>query len=189
MITLSRANLVLDEPTNHLDVESIEAIEDALDGYEGTVSLVSHDRAFLRELSTRVWAFDGTKVEDFGGTFVEWEARLKARVADASAEATRATIARRDAEKKQARSNSSSQGKEQAARRDRQRAAERAEQEVAKLEARVLSAATPCRTRRCTTAAPRVCAVPPSSTWALKDAESALDAAMQRWVEATATLQ
>ena len=80
LITLTRANLlVLDEPTNHLDVESIEAIEDAIDEYEGTVLLVSHDRAFLRELATRVWAFDGDRIADFDGPFVEWEAQQPAR--------------------------------------------------------------------------------------------------------------
>ena len=75
LIALSRANLlVLDEPTNHLDVENIEVLEDALDEYEGTVLLVSHDRAFLREVSTRVWAFDGSRLVDFDGPFIEWEA-------------------------------------------------------------------------------------------------------------------
>jgi ATP-binding cassette, subfamily F, member 3 len=75
LMTLSRANLlILDEPTNHLDVENIEALEDALDEYEGSVLLVSHDRAFLREVATRVWAFDGTQLRDFDGPFVEWEA-------------------------------------------------------------------------------------------------------------------
>ena len=74
LITLSRANLlVLDEPTNHLDVENIEVLEDALDDYEGTVLLVSHDRAFLREVATRVWFFDGTRLVDFDGPFTEWE--------------------------------------------------------------------------------------------------------------------
>jgi len=74
LITLSRANLlVLDEPTNHLDVENIEVLEDALDEYEGTVLLVSHDRAFLREVATRVWAFDGNHLSDFDGPFIEWE--------------------------------------------------------------------------------------------------------------------
>ena len=73
-MTLSRANLlVLDEPTNHLDVENIEVLEDALDEYEGTVLLVSHDRAFLREVATRVWSFDGTRLTDFDGPFIEWE--------------------------------------------------------------------------------------------------------------------
>jgi ATP-binding cassette subfamily F protein 3 len=74
IMTLAHANLlVLDEPTNHLDVENIEVLEDALDDYEGTVLLVSHDRAFLREVATRVWAFDGTRLIDFDAPFIEWE--------------------------------------------------------------------------------------------------------------------
>jgi ATP-binding cassette subfamily F protein 3 len=74
LMTLARANLlILDEPTNHLDVENIEVLEDALDEYEGSVLLVSHDRAFLREVATRVWSFDGTQLTDFDGPFVEWE--------------------------------------------------------------------------------------------------------------------
>jgi ATP-binding cassette subfamily F protein 3 len=75
LMTLERANLlVLDEPTNHLDVENIEVLEDALEDYEGTVLLVSHDRAFLREVATRVWWFEGTRLVDFDGPFTEWEA-------------------------------------------------------------------------------------------------------------------
>ena len=74
-MTLAKANLlVLDEPTNHLDVENIEVLEDALDEYEGTVLLVSHDRAFLRTVATRVWSFDGNRLVDFDGPFDEWEA-------------------------------------------------------------------------------------------------------------------
>jgi ATP-binding cassette subfamily F protein 3 len=82
LMTLAQANLlVLDEPTNHLDVENIEVLEDALDAYEGTVLLVSHDRAFLREVATRVWWFDGTRLVDFDGPFVEWEEERARRAA------------------------------------------------------------------------------------------------------------
>ncbi|MFN8669922.1 MAG: ABC-F family ATP-binding cassette domain-containing protein [Gemmatimonadaceae bacterium] len=84
LMTLSHANLlILDEPTNHLDVENIEALEDALEEYEGSVLLVSHDRAFLREVATRVWAFDGTRLVDFDGPFVEWEEERKRRTGKA----------------------------------------------------------------------------------------------------------
>jgi ATP-binding cassette subfamily F protein 3 len=87
MMMLSRANLlILDEPTNHLDVESIEALEDALEGYEGTVLLVSHDRALLRALATQVWALHDGRVHAFEQPFDEWEAeggeeRMRARAA------------------------------------------------------------------------------------------------------------
>jgi ATP-binding cassette subfamily F protein 3 len=80
LMTLSGANLlVLDEPTNHLDVENIEVLEDALGEYEGTVLIVSHDRAFLREVATRVWWFEGTTLKDFDGSFVDWEATQERR--------------------------------------------------------------------------------------------------------------
>jgi ATP-binding cassette subfamily F protein 3 len=85
LMTLAKANLlILDEPTNHLDVENIEALEDALDEYDGSVLLVSHDRAFLREVATRVWSFDGTRLTDFDGPFVEWEADRARRPAKSS---------------------------------------------------------------------------------------------------------
>ena len=74
MMMLSRANLlVLDEPTNHLDVESIEALEDAIERYEGTVILVSHDRALLRALATKVWVLHEKRMTEFDGSFAEWE--------------------------------------------------------------------------------------------------------------------
>jgi ATP-binding cassette subfamily F protein 3 len=74
ILMLSGANLlILDEPTNHLDVESIEALEDAIDGYDGTVILVSHDRALLRALTTRIWILHERRMTEFAGGFAEWE--------------------------------------------------------------------------------------------------------------------
>src|SRR5919201_1636614 len=74
MLMLSRANfLVLDEPTNHLDVESIEALEDAIERYEGTVLLVSHDRELLRALTTKLWVLHDRRITEFAGGFGEWE--------------------------------------------------------------------------------------------------------------------
>ena len=60
--------LVLDEPTNHLDLESINALNVALQKYEGTVFLVTHDQDLMEEVGTRVWHFDGHTVQDFKGT-------------------------------------------------------------------------------------------------------------------------
>ncbi len=74
ILMLSRANLlILDEPTNHLDVESIEALEDAIEEYDGTVILVSHDRALLRALTTRIWILHERHMTEFAGGFAEWE--------------------------------------------------------------------------------------------------------------------
>ena len=74
ILMLSGANLlILDEPTNHLDVESIEALEDAIEDYDGTVILVSHDRALLRALTTRIWILHDRHITEFAGGFAEWE--------------------------------------------------------------------------------------------------------------------
>ena len=74
LLMLSGANLlVLDEPTNHLDVESIETLEDAIERYDGTVMLVSHDRELLRALTTKVWVLHDQRITEFAGGFAEWE--------------------------------------------------------------------------------------------------------------------
>ena len=68
--------LVLDEPTNHLDLESINAVNIALQKYEGTVFLVTHDEDLMEEVGTRVWHFDGRTIQDFKGTYEEYTASL-----------------------------------------------------------------------------------------------------------------
>src|SRR3984957_863918 len=64
--------LVLDEPTNHLDLESINALNIALQKYEGTVLLVTHDHDVIDEVATRIWNFLGGKIDDFKGTYEEF---------------------------------------------------------------------------------------------------------------------
>jgi ATPase subunit of ABC transporter with duplicated ATPase domains len=66
--------LVLDEPTNHLDLESINALNIALQRYQGTVFLVTHDHDLIDEVATRIWHFDDYKIEDFKGTYEEYQA-------------------------------------------------------------------------------------------------------------------
>jgi ATPase subunit of ABC transporter with duplicated ATPase domains len=76
-IMLQKPNvLVLDEPTNHLDLESINALNVALQKYEGTVLLVTHDQDLLEEVGTRVWLFDHGRIVDFKGTYEEHTASL-----------------------------------------------------------------------------------------------------------------
>jgi ATPase subunit of ABC transporter with duplicated ATPase domains len=75
MMLLKPNVLVLDEPTNHLDLESINALNVALQKFEGTVFLVTHDQDLLEEVSTRVWHLDGSgTVRDFKGTHEEFVA-------------------------------------------------------------------------------------------------------------------
>jgi ATPase subunit of ABC transporter with duplicated ATPase domains len=64
--------LVLDEPTNHLDLESINALNIALQRYDGTVLLVTHDYDVIDEVATRIWHCEGGRVEDFKGTYAEY---------------------------------------------------------------------------------------------------------------------
>src|SRR5688572_21699761 len=76
-IMLQKPNvLVLDEPTNHLDLESIIALNVALQKFEGTAFLVTHDQDLMEEVGTRVWHFDGHTIEDFKGTYEEYEAAM-----------------------------------------------------------------------------------------------------------------
>ena len=61
--------LFLDEPTNHLDIPSKQMLEEALQSFEGTVLAISHDRFFLRQIATRVLAFDEGKITDYEGDY------------------------------------------------------------------------------------------------------------------------
>jgi ATPase subunit of ABC transporter with duplicated ATPase domains len=74
--------LVLDEPTNNLDLESNNALNIALQKYEGTVLLVTHDEDVLDEVATRVWHFQGGKIEDFKGTYEDFQSRTQKPAAE-----------------------------------------------------------------------------------------------------------
>jgi ATP-binding cassette subfamily F protein 3 len=78
----SRVNvLILDEPTNHLDIPSREALEEALDAFQGTIITISHDRYFLDRVATQILALDGSgKAEHYDGDYTEyhdWKAAQK----------------------------------------------------------------------------------------------------------------
>ena len=72
-IMLKRPNIILmDEPTNHLDMESIEALNLALENYPGTLIFVSHDREFVSSLATRVIELAPKGITDFRGTYDDY---------------------------------------------------------------------------------------------------------------------
>jgi ATPase subunit of ABC transporter with duplicated ATPase domains len=68
--------LVLDEPTNHLDLEAINALNVALQGYEGTILLVTHDQDLLEEVGTRVWHLEDGRIRDVKGRYEEHAAAM-----------------------------------------------------------------------------------------------------------------
>jgi ATPase subunit of ABC transporter with duplicated ATPase domains len=81
-IMLQKPNvLVLDEPTNHLDLESINALNQAIQKYEGTVFLVTHDEDLIEEAGTRIWHFEGGptdfRITDHKGPYEEYQEQLK----------------------------------------------------------------------------------------------------------------
>jgi ATPase subunit of ABC transporter with duplicated ATPase domains len=72
-LMLSDANvLIMDEPTNHMDMEAIDALNQALMQYDGTLIFVSHDREFVSTLATRVMEIKDKEVIDFQGTYDEY---------------------------------------------------------------------------------------------------------------------
>lgn len=73
--------LLLDEPTNDIDVNTMRALEDALDNFAGCVLVISHDRWFLDRVATHIMAFEGdSSVAFFEGNFTEYEEDRKKRL-------------------------------------------------------------------------------------------------------------
>ncbi|MCU0437990.1 MAG: ABC-F family ATP-binding cassette domain-containing protein [Raineya sp.] len=71
---LSDANfLLLDEPTNHLDIISVSILSQALQNYEGSFIVVSHDRNFIRNIANKIWYIENHQIKEFLGTYDEYE--------------------------------------------------------------------------------------------------------------------
>jgi ATP-binding cassette subfamily F protein 3 len=83
---VSKANfLMLDEPTNHLDMHSVELLAGALNKYQGSYILVSHDRYFISQTANKIWEIVDHKIKEFKGSYqewVEWNERMAAKKED-----------------------------------------------------------------------------------------------------------
>ena len=81
--------LILDEPTNHLDIASREWIEEAVEGFDGALLFVSHDRYFIQRFAQRIWMLEDGKITDFKGGYDAWreKCRRQAELAQANAKA------------------------------------------------------------------------------------------------------
>ena len=74
-VIVSKANfLLLDEPTNHLDLHSCELLIEALNNYQGTLMLVSHDRHFIAKTANKIWEIVDQEIKEFKGGYEEWVA-------------------------------------------------------------------------------------------------------------------
>jgi len=70
---ISKSNfLMLDEPTNHLDMHSVDLLAEALDKYEGSLILVSHDRYFISKTANKIWEIVDGQIVEFKGGYTEW---------------------------------------------------------------------------------------------------------------------
>jgi ATP-binding cassette subfamily F protein 3 len=80
-VIVSKANfLLLDEPTNHLDIHSVDLLAEALNKYEGSYLLVSHDRYFISKTANKIWEIEDHKIKEFKGTYqeyVDWKERME----------------------------------------------------------------------------------------------------------------
>ena len=186
LITLSHANLlVLDEPTNHLDVENIEALEDALEEYEGTVLLVSHDRAFLREVATRVWSFEGNRLVDFDGSFVEWEVSRLDKASQVARAAEQEAERKKLAEKEKSKKNAAAQADDHSAKRAKKKAGEDAEAAVSRWEKRVTDIEQQLEDPELYDGSSDAAQKAARLDQELAKARKALDEAMSAWADAT----
>ncbi len=191
MLMLSGANLlILDEPTNHLDVESIEALEDAIERYPGTVILVSHDRALLRALATRVWVLHDRRMTAFDGSFAEWEVVSEERAhaaAVAAADEVAVRRVREHATVEPARAGRRA-ASDRSAIRAAHRAVENAERHVADAEADVARLSTALADPALYAARDGL-ARSHALGKALDAARQALDAALAEWTAATEAVE
>jgi ATP-binding cassette subfamily F protein 3 len=76
--------LILDEPTNHLDMQSVNILIQALQQYEGTFILVSHDRYLLDKVANKIWFIEDRQIKEYPGTYVEYEEWQAKRPANTS---------------------------------------------------------------------------------------------------------
>jgi ATP-binding cassette subfamily F protein 3 len=106
---VSKANfLMLDEPTNHLDMHSCDLLIDALNKYQGSIILVSHDRHFVSKTANKIWEIVDHKVKEFKGGYEEYVA-WKERMAKQEAEAKKALGAKNKGQEKSQKSEANNQ--------------------------------------------------------------------------------
>ena len=187
----SGANLlILDEPTNHLDVDSREALEDALRGFEGSVLLVSHDRALLDAVGARTIAVEEGALHSYEGGWADYaRIREERRAAEAEREAER----RRDGQRSKRAAHAGGRQRQDGAGDGPDRAlSKNARRRLAALEREVERAETALQALEDELAAPAAWSTPErsaQSTARHAAAKQAVEDAYAKWGQAGATTQ
>ncbi len=197
--------LLMDEPTNHLDLASAEALAESLMGYDGTLMFVSHNRAFVRRLATRIWNVENGTVETYPGTLDEYmdscrkrqeQAQLTAADTRAQAKAAASAAAAKPATKpppaKAEREAEQDRKRSQEAQRGSKNRAQKLERDITELEKRIGELETAQKGRSELLADPDVYADKTRSSQLIaefKDAQAELDKAAARWEQAQGELE
>ena len=136
LLSLVEGNLLLfDEPTNHLDLASQEILEEALVAYDGTILLVSHDRALLEAVATQVWLVEGETLRVHGCGYIEFRRRQVEHADPESAPPDRPGKARAPQPSTRPRKSRYHLEREAASLREAERAVEETEARIAEVEA------------------------------------------------------
>ncbi len=140
-LTLQGANLlILDEPTNHLDLQSRQFLEEVLSEFEGTLLFVSHDRYFIDQLATKVWAIEDSVLIPYAGNYTEYRTRKQPIVLDVPAPTQKKTR-ERPAPEKPAKGNGKKSKAKARTLEDVEREIEQAESKVKSIEDALAQAA------------------------------------------------
>lgn len=180
--------LLMDEPTNHLDLQTTEALTDALGTYDGTLLFVSHNRAFIRRLATKLWVVHDGTVESYPGTLDDYLWSCQERdVAPATATAIKPV-----AQKRSRQARKEQRRKEAALRAEQSRELKPLEQRVRMLEENI------ARLERTITEHNEALSDPELYDDAerrdtllrqVKDAQTALDRSFEEWTESHERLE
>jgi ATP-binding cassette subfamily F protein 3 len=187
VLVASGANvLILDEPTNHLDLDAREALEDALQAFDGAVLLVSHDRALLDAVGSRTVAFEDGGLRSYDGGWAEY-ARVREERREAAAAAGAAAKQERRAAKRERRAEGATSGNG-AGQRERTGPSKNEQWRIAELEREVERAETHLRRLEDELADPAMWSSPSRTernTARHERAKRAVEQAYARWEEAS----
>ncbi len=180
--------LLMDEPTNHLDLETTEALTDALTTFDGTLLFVSHNRAFIRRLATKLWVVHDGAVESYAGTLDDYLYSCQEREVTPATEAGVQPLA----SKKSRQARKEERRKEAERRAERNRRLKPLEKRVAKLESAIATLEATITSHNEELSSPEAYDDPCRRGTLLREiaeAHSKLDLTMDQWTEALGKLE